>query len=250
MEILIKETRPLCQYFLSGYLAANESDSDNFPPDQYPDFLDRYEELFRSSLASLRLTQKDLKAIPEFDFNSGNANNLESGIAVLRAITALRDMGFGQIKLVKPKKRSLGADLYAEKNRERVCFEVKTITKKSKGRKGCFLEEQIFEKIKDCWQRARSQLAATTEQLRCTVRIMICVVNWFTHSVCLDQSSYQGIVNQLAAEDGGGDISGIDGVLFILSTGCWYFFVNERGRSIDNIPQANPPHGKDSSHQN
>src|SRR4029077_17320054 len=79
----------LCGYFLSGYLSQKE-DRTNFPSDEFPAQLERYERLFESALAFLGLTKEGLKGKSEFNFDSGDAANLEAGIAMLRVVEALR----------------------------------------------------------------------------------------------------------------------------------------------------------------
>jgi hypothetical protein len=93
------DTFPLCKLYLSGYLAKKD-DPENFPTDD-PDKFRRYEQLFKSSLQAVGLQPYDLLRRPEFNFDSGNAANLEAGIAVLRAVVWLRDNGFLNISLIK-----------------------------------------------------------------------------------------------------------------------------------------------------
>lgn len=141
---------PLCDFFLSGYLAANPEDTENFPTDQPPDDLFwRYEALFNDALFHLRMSKESLRAKQEFNFESGNANNLEGALGVLRAATHLGRAGFSEITLIKTKPESSGADLTAKKNSRKICFEIKTITKRSKGRDGLLMADQFYEKIKE-----------------------------------------------------------------------------------------------------
>src|SRR6266853_101336 len=49
----------------------------------------------------------------------------------------------------------------SKKNGVKVCFEVKTVTKRSKGRKNLFLEEQLYEKIREEIGKARKQLISS-----------------------------------------------------------------------------------------
>src|SRR5712692_3590377 len=139
-------TYPLCSYLLSGYLSKKE-DPTNFPPNEFPALFDRYEKVFESALQVLGLTKEALKSRSEFNFDSGDAANLESGIAMLRVVEALRLEKFLNMALVKPKKNAPAADLTCEKNGQKVCLEVKAITKQSSGRSGLFLEGQLYEKI-------------------------------------------------------------------------------------------------------
>src|SRR5467141_2221976 len=132
---------PLCAYFLSGYLKKNPNDAENFPPDQFPDGFIRYEALFHDALFHLRMMKEDLRARQEFNFDSGDANNLESAIGVLRTAIHLGQAKFSEIALIKSKQKWPEADLTAKKNDRKVCFEVKTITKSSKGKKGHFFAD-------------------------------------------------------------------------------------------------------------
>jgi hypothetical protein len=94
---------------LSEYLA-NREDPTNFPPEQCPGILERYEQTFDSALDTLKLEKEALKSRSEFDFAHATPANLESGIAVLRAIEALRLQQFSDIRLLDPP----GADLVCE----------------------------------------------------------------------------------------------------------------------------------------
>ena len=124
-----------------------------------------------SSLQALGVSKEKLKAKPEFNCDSGDAVNLEGGIAILRTVEALRIAKFSEITLVKPKKNSPGADLTAEKNGRKVCFEVKAFTKQSSGRKEYFIEEQLYEKILESLPKARKQLNASAVELACSLKI-------------------------------------------------------------------------------
>jgi len=128
---------PVSQYLLSGYLA-NCSDPVNFPTDELPGLLDRYEQVFADGLNTLGLTKEQLRSRAEFNFGSCDAANLESAIGVLRAAKALNLLGFSNVRLTKAGK-STSADLTCEKNDHQVFCEVKTITKQSAGREGFFL---------------------------------------------------------------------------------------------------------------
>jgi hypothetical protein len=225
-------TYPLCSYFLSGYLKENPNDAKNFPPDQFPEGLWRYEALFHDALIHLQMTKEDLRTRQEFSFDSGDANNLESAIGVLRAAIHLGQAKFSEITLIKSRRTS-GADLTAKKNDRKVCFEVKTITKRSKGRKGHFFAEQLYEKIREGIAKARGQLKASAAELNCDFTIYTCVVNWFAQTTYLNQDDYQGIVNTL--EDHGEEktLEGVDGVWFILKNGNLHSFLNERAKVLD-----------------
>ena len=94
---------PLCYFFVGKYLSLREEPT-NFPADECPDIFRRYESLFASALETLAVTKEALKRRSEFNFDSGNANNLESGIATLRVVEALRLAKFQNICLVVPKK--------------------------------------------------------------------------------------------------------------------------------------------------
>jgi len=133
---------PVASYFLSGYLSRND-DPSNFPPSEFPQLFRRYEDVIKAAVDALGLSKERLRAVSEFNFDSGDPNNLEAGMGVLRAVQALHLLGFRFIKILAPP----GADIYCEKNGQRVCCEAKTITKQSAGRRGLFLEDQLLEKI-------------------------------------------------------------------------------------------------------
>jgi hypothetical protein len=227
------KTWPLSSYFLSGYLSANKKDSENFPPDEVPAVFHNYEALFHSARHILRITKKTLKSRPEFDFDSGDANNLESGIAILRVVVHLKQAGFSAISLVMPKKGSGGADLTAERGGNKVCFEVKTITKQSSGREAYSLADQLYEKILENLPKARRQLEASAVALQCTLKVFVCVVNWFAQSIHLSQDNYQDIVNKLEKNEDQESLLEVDGVWFVTQMGQTYGFLNERGKSLD-----------------
>ena len=134
------ESFPLCKYFLSRYLA-NREDPTNFPPDQCSGIFQRYEDIFRSALDTLKLKKEALNSRSEFDFDHSTPANLESGIAVLRAVEALRLQQFSAITLLNPP----GADLKCERDGRAVCCEVKSITKQSSPRDGFFFPDQLYE---------------------------------------------------------------------------------------------------------
>jgi hypothetical protein len=224
---------PLCAHFLSGYLKANPNDADNFPPDQFPEGFQRYEILFHDALFHLKITKDAFRAIEQFNFDSGDANNLESAIGVLRAAIHLGQAKYSEIALIKSKRQSLGADLTARKNDYKVCFEVKTITKQSKGRKGHFFAVQLYEKIREAIAKAREQLKASAVELSCEFTVYTCVVNWFAQTVYLDQSDYQSIVNMLEEHGEERSLEGVDGVWFILKNGNLHAFLNDRAKVLD-----------------
>jgi hypothetical protein len=225
---------PLCQYFLLGYLSVRD-DPSNFPPDEFPNLFDRYEKLFQSALRALKLSKESLRSRAEFNFDSGDAANLESAMGVLRTVETLRLMNFVVITLLKPP----GADIFCEKNSERVCCEVKTITKQSAPRFGRFFADQLYEKIVENTAKARTQLKQTAEKLQCTVTIFSCVSNWLNQAIYMNERDYQQIVDRLEKDQLEGDnnflesLKGIDGVLFITKFGTRYLFLNPRGKSID-----------------
>lgn len=224
---------PLCAYFLSGYVSKNGNDSENFPPDQFPAGFERYEKLLDSALKVLGLTKESLKSKPEFNFDSGDPVNLEGGIAILRTVESLRLAGFHNIALVKPKKNFSGADLTADKNAQKVCFEVKAITKQSKGRDGFFFEEQLYEKILESVGKARKQLEVTALELNCALKMFVCVINWFAQSIYLGQQDYQSVVNKLEKDQEQESLTGVDGVWFITKMGQEFLFLNERAKVLD-----------------
>lgn len=223
---------PLCQFFLSGYLSARE-DPTNFPVDQ-PALSDRYETIFKSALDTLKMSKETLRSMAEFNFDSGNAANLESAMGVLRAVETLRQMNFQKITIPKPP----GADILCEKDGQTVCCEVKTITKQSSPRKGFFFADQVYEKIFENIDKARDQLHKCTTEFPGAVTVFISVSNWFDQAIYLSEQDYQYIVNRLEKDQlEGGDLreslQGIDGVLFLTKVGHRFLFLNEHGKSID-----------------
>src|SRR6266700_4128375 len=92
---------PLSRYLLSGYLFRKD-DPTNFPPDELPDVIPRYESIFGDALRILGLSKESLRARPEFKFDSGDPANLEGGIAILRVVCALEREKFANIELVRP----------------------------------------------------------------------------------------------------------------------------------------------------
>jgi hypothetical protein len=233
VQIVDAAKYPLCAYFLSGHLKANPNDADNFPPDQSPEGFWRYEALFHDALFHLKITKESLRARQEFNFDSGDTNNLESAIGVLRTAIHLGQAKFCEITLIKLQRTLLGADLTAKKNGRKVCFEVKTITKRSKGREGYFLADQLYEKIREGIARAREQLNASSVEVNCDLTIYTCVVNWFAQTVHLSQDDYQYIVNTLEEHGEETSLEGVDGVWFILKNGNLKAFLNDRAKVLD-----------------
>jgi hypothetical protein len=219
---------PLCRHFLSGYLA-NRDDPTNFPPDQCPGIFERYEEIFRSALDTLKLEKEALKRRSEFDFDHATPANLESGIAVLRAVQALRLQQFSGIRLLDPP----GADLLCERDGRKVCCEVKSITKQSSPRQGFFFADQVYEKILENIGYARKQLAATAAKLGGAVTMFVCVSNWFDQAIYLTEQDYQYIVNRLEKDKLEGEdnyqesLKGIDAVFFAAKFGQVFWFVSD-----------------------
>jgi hypothetical protein len=178
------------------------------------------------------MTKENLRARQEFNFDSGDENNFESAIGVLRAAINLGQAKFSEVTLIKSRRTS-GADLTAKKNDRKVCFEVKTITKRSKGRKGHFFAEQLYEKIREGIAKARIQLKASAVELNCHFTIYTCVVNWFAQTIYLNRDDYQGIVDRLEEHGEEKTLAGVDGVWFILKNGNLHAFLNERAKVLD-----------------
>lgn len=223
---------PLCRHFLSEYLA-NREDWTNFPPEQCPGIFERYEEIFRSALDTLKLEKEALKSRSEFDFGRATPANLESGIAVLRAVAALRLQQFSGIALLDPP----GADLICEKNGRTVCCEVKSITKQSSPRAGFFFADQLYVKILENIGHARKQLETTAAKLGGTMTMFVCVSNWFDQAIYLTEQDYQYVVNRLERDKLEGDdnylesLKGIDAVLFAAKFGQMFWFVSDELRA-------------------
>ena len=220
---------PLCQYFLTGYLSVRQ-DPTNFPPEEFPDLFDRYESIFKAALDALGVSKEDLKDREEFNFDSGDASNLESAIGLLRAVEALRLLNFLNITLLKPP----GADIFCEKSGQRVCCEVKTITKQSTPRTGYFFADQVYEKILENIDKARAQLDRSAKEHGCAVKMFVSVSNWFDQAIYLDQQDYQYIVNRLEKDHLAGEgnfvesLKGVDCVLFATKFGNRHLFLNNR----------------------
>lgn len=224
------ESFPLCRYFFSEYLA-NREDPINFPPDQWPGVLQRYEEVFRLALNTLKLEQEALKRKSEFEFRHATPANLESAIAVLRAVSALQMQQFSAITLLDPP----GADLRCERDGRTVCCEVKSITKHSTPREGFFFADQLYEKILESISHAREQLQLTAARLKC-VTMFVCVSNWFDQAIYLSQQDYQYVVNRLEKDKLEGEdnylesLRGIDAVFFVTKLGQVTWFVSDQVR--------------------
>lgn len=229
-------SHPFYNYFLSGYLSKRD-DPANSAPAEFPTISDNYEKVFRSALQALALPKESLKKRSEFDFDSCDTTKLESGIAVLRAVNALHLRGFHGIALIKPDKLAASADLFCEKNGHKVCAEVKAVTKQSAGRPGLFIVDQLFPKISESISKARRQLETSAVKLECTVRLFICVINWFAQSIHMDEADYQQVVNRLERDGDQELLKGIDGVFFITKMGEDYMFLNERGKVIDSTEE-------------
>ena len=223
---------PLSSFFLEGYLSKKD-DQTNFPADDFYGVLGRYETLFLNVLSVLKLTKEQLKKRSEFNFDSGDAANMEGGIAMLRVVEALRLAGFTDIQLVQPRKGEQGADIVCNKAGISVCLEVKAVTKQSRGRDGLFFEEQLYEKVREHAEKASRQLAASAELLGSEVKLLAYVVNWFDQSIYLDQSDYQRIVDKLERHGEVESLKGVDGVLFVTKMGQRFLFLNEVGKRID-----------------
>jgi len=220
-------------HFLLGRYLSKRTDSTNFPDGDLSEVLERYEILFANVLNVLAITKEQLKSRSEFNFDSGDAGNLEGGIAILRVVEALRLRGFSDIALVLPRKGEQGADVTCMKAGARVCLEVKAITKQSRGRKDFFFDEQLYEKVREHAEKAARQLAHSSETLCCEVKLLAYVVNWFAQSIYLVESDYQQIVNKLEQHGEVESLIGIDGVLFITLMGHEFLFLNEVGKRID-----------------
>jgi len=224
-------THPLCQLFLSEYLA-NHDDPKNFPPDEVPELFDRYEQIFRSALDTLRMSPKQLRGKPEFDFAHADQGNFEGAIAVLRAVEALRLQGFSNVTLLNPP----GADLVCEKNGCKVCCEVKAITKASTPQKGLFFADQVHAKVMENIGHARKQLGATAAKLGCAT-MFVCVSSWFDQAIYLTEQDYQYIVDRLEKDKLEGEdnylesLKGIDAVFFATKFGQVFWFVNDKLRA-------------------
>jgi hypothetical protein len=181
----------------------------------------------------LGISKEKLKSYPEFNFDSGDQTNLEGSLAILRTVNWLQRSKFQKIKLIVPAKNQKGADILCEKNGQKICLEVKAITKASGGHKNLFLHLQLYEKIKENIGNARIQLAKSAELLKCRITIFVCVFNWIEQSVILLQKDYPDIVDLLEKHGVGESLTGIDGVLFITKMGEAFLFLNERAKCLD-----------------
>jgi hypothetical protein len=229
---------PLSNHFLSGYLAKKDVDPTNFPCEQIPGIYDRYENLFRSALDVLGLAKENLKHRSDFNFDSGDANNLEGGIAMLRVVLALDRLEFSNITLI-PSQKGKDADIACERRGHRVCVEVKAMTKVSNGRDGLFLEEQLRSKIAESIPRAKTQLQASVKAGECSCGILACVVNWLDQSLCLGSDDYKHILDGLDWERGIEDAelsmeTVINGVLMVPKLGNAELFLSDKtGKHLD-----------------
>jgi hypothetical protein len=248
MIVADPDSHPLCQYFLSEYLA-NRDDPTNFPPEEIPALFDRYEEIFRSALSIFQMSREQLKGKAEFDFAHADQGNFEGAIAVLRAVEALRLQGFSQIALLKPP----GADIVCEKNGRKVCCEVKAITKVSTPQKGLFFADQVHAKVMENIAHARKQLAETAKKLHGAVTMFVSVSNWFDQAIYLGEQDYQYIVNRLERDklDGEGEylesLNGVDVVFFATKFGQIYWFLKDElrasllgGGDVSEAPKTDP----------
>ena len=223
---------PLSAYFLSGYLSKRE-DETNFPKDGGTALFERYERLFALGIAALGVSKEQLRNRSEFNFDSGDAANMEGGLGMLRVAQLLHLNEFTNITLVNPGKRLQGADLVATKNEITVCVEVKTITKQSHGRGGFFFDDQLYEKVREFATKAATQLKTSAEALHCEVTLLACVVNWFDQTIYLTLADYQRIVNRLELDGYVRSTDGIDVVWFVMKFGNEYAFLNENGKRIE-----------------
>jgi hypothetical protein len=157
--------------------------------------------------------------------------NLESAVAVLRAVSALRAQRFSAITLLDPP----GADLKCERDGRTICCEVKSITKQSSPREGFFFVDQLYEKIQESIAHARKQLQSTAARLKC-VTMFVCVSNWFDQAIYLSQQDYQYVVNRLEKDKLEGEdnylesLRGIDAVFFVTKCGQVTWFVSDELR--------------------
>lgn len=232
MPVPDPQKHPLSTFFLSEYMQ-KRSDEDNFPSDRGEAVFDRYELVFAEALKALGMTKEGLRAKPEFNFDSGDTSTLEAGIATLRVANALHLMEHTKISLIKPPKNGSGADLVSEKSGKKICFEVKALTKQSTGGEHKFLEDQLYDKVFDLTGKAKKQLAASAAELKCDLRIVVFVVNWFSQSIYLAKSDYQMLVNRLEKEHEQTLLKGINGVLFVTSAGVRFLFIDEQAKAID-----------------
>jgi hypothetical protein len=219
---------PLCHFFLSGYISKKPADLENFPTDQFPAAFDRYEKLFGSALNVLGLSRQALKKKAQFNFDSGNAANLKGGVAILRVVEALFIKRFSNVIMVELTQESKNVGIVAEKDNQKVCFEIRTITKQSGDQK---------ESFRVGLRSARRQLERMTEQLHCTVKILVCVVNWFERFTYIGQDSLQYMLNKLQPDGLDGieaqeSLKGVDGVWFVMNMGHRFLVLNEPGKLV------------------
>jgi len=96
-----------------------------------------------------------------------------------------------------------------------------------------FLLDQLYEKILESVSKAKTQLTATATEKQCGVTVFVCVVNWFSQSIYLNQDDYQHLVNRLEKDQDQASLVGIDSVLFVTKMGLEHWFLNERAKCID-----------------
>jgi hypothetical protein len=177
-------------------------------------------------------TKELLKRRTEFDFDSGDRTNLEGGIAIFRAIQALKLRGFSDFTLISPPKGKKGADIRCTKEGKLICVEVKAITKQAQGRQGRYLEDQLYEKIRESAENAARQLKASEDELLCSIKIFALVFNWFDQTIYLDESDLNRIANRLEESGDVHSIDVFDGIFFINKMGNDFLFLNKSGRTI------------------
>jgi hypothetical protein len=118
-----------------------------------------------------------------------------------------------------------GADIGCYKDGQKICCEVKAITKQSEGRKGFYLEDQVYEKVRENAVKARTQLKATAVKLNCQRTIFAVVMNWSPHDKILGDNDFRNIVDKLDRDLSLGERDGlplglgeIDHMLFVMPT--------------------------------
>jgi len=89
------------------------------------------------------------------------------------------------------------------------------------------MEKQVYQKILEHIWKARKQLSASAQELACSTTLYACVINWFEHSIHLDEESYQLVVNWLEKDSDQESLIGVDGVFFISKFGQTFLFLNE-----------------------
>lgn len=175
----------------------------------------RYSVIKYRPVARFYPVSTNLRAKPEFNFDSGDIGTLEAGIATLRVANALHLRGRTKMTLIKPPKNEGAADLVREKGGKRICFAVKALTEQSTGGEHKFLEDQLYDKIFDLTGKAKKQLAASAAQLN------------------LVESDYQRLVNRLKEQQEHTLLSGINGVLFVTSAGVQFPFIDDQAKVVN-----------------